>query len=144
MGMNTIVQNANMSHGGGYNSQVTIVESFDFGGHVWCHRLGHSLFDWEVGEMIRLLSVLEELKSDSSKRDSWEWVINSKGTLTSKSLYSELVNHTRVFFPIKTFGSLIFPLKSHSFNGTCIWVRFLPLTISRVEVEIWLTYTFYV
>lgn len=45
---------------------MTTAEPFDFGGHVGCPRFRRNPFDCEVGEMIRLLSVLEEFKPDSS------------------------------------------------------------------------------
>lgn len=49
---------------------------------------------------------------DCSKRDDWEWVLNRRGTFTSKSMYYELLNPRMVYFHIKAFGSQTFPLKN--------------------------------
>lgn len=101
---------------------------------MWCPSLRRNIFDWEVGVMIRLLSMLEELKSDSSKRDSWEWVINSKDTFTSQSLYSVLVNHTRVFFPHKHIWILGIPSKV-----SFLWNMYLDkiLTFDHLQSRDW-------
>lgn len=52
-----------------------------------------------MGELCRLLSLLEELKLNLSLEDGWEWAIFNKNKFTSKSLYLELVSIGFPSFP---------------------------------------------
>lgn len=114
--------------------------SLNFEGNIWCPIFRHNLFGWEVEEMVGILSVVEELKPDTSKRDSWEWVLNRKGNFMTKSLYWKFVNQSYKYFPHKFIWIPGIPSKVLFLFGTLTWIKSLPLTICRAEAEIWLTY----
>lgn len=41
-------------------------------GSIWIPRFRRNLNDWEIGELIELLRILDDRKLDPSLKDSWE------------------------------------------------------------------------
>lgn len=64
-------------------------------------RIIRNLFDWELGELCRVLSLLENCRPDPNKANGWEWVINRESIFTPKSLYVELLGTSLVPFSCK-------------------------------------------
>lgn len=126
------------------NRHLFIAEVFDFERNIWCPIFRCNLFYWEVEEMVSLLSVLEELKPDTFKRDSWEWIINSKGNFIAKSLYRKLVNQPSEYFPHKFIWIPGIPYKISFFIWNTYLDKILTLDHLQAEVGIWLTCVCYI
>lgn len=52
--------------------------------YLWCN-----VFDCDLEELVRFSSVLENLRSDNSKREVWDLSISKKGFFIAKSFYYE-------------------------------------------------------
>lgn len=50
---------------------ASVVESFNFGDHMQWPRFRRNLFDWEIGDMVRLFNLLEVIKPDINKTNQW-------------------------------------------------------------------------
>lgn len=97
-----------------------VVDSFDVVGNVWVSKLRRNLNNWELGEMMGLLRVLEGVRPDPSQSDGWECVLSKEGVFTSKSFYVEQFVHRSIPFPHK-----------------CIWISNMP---SKVSFFMWNVY----
>lgn len=102
-------------------------------GSIWTPRFRRNLNDWEFGELIELLRILDGRKLDLSLKDSWEWTNSATGCFSTKSLYMELVSD-RSFFPSKVFGTGVSPLECCFSFGRLFWIKFSPRIIFEESV----------
>ncbi|KAF8405761.1 hypothetical protein HHK36_007838 [Tetracentron sinense] len=56
---------------------------------VWNLSLSYPLNDWEVGDFVSLLSLLESVKVVESVRDHWVWASNTSGRFSMKAYVQE-------------------------------------------------------
>lgn len=53
------------------DKKAIIADTFDFEWSMWNPRFRRNVFDWEIDELFRFLSLLENHKPDRSQRDNW-------------------------------------------------------------------------
>lgn len=83
------------------DSHTSVAKGYNGNKRIWVPRLRRDPNDWEVRELLNLLEILGNLKSNNDRGDGWLWKLNQKRRFTSISLYSELSNFSLIMFPHK-------------------------------------------
>lgn len=68
------------------NQQVSVTDSFDFVRSCWDPNLRRNLNDWEIGEMMRLHVILENIVPSLDGLDGWIWKLKSKNDSSPQNL----------------------------------------------------------
>lgn len=112
-----------------------VSEAFDEENNIWRLLLRWNLYDWEMEDFGQLLALIDGAKPDPLRRDSWEWVIFTKGIFTPKSLYLELGGFRASSFSVKGIWFSGIPSKVSFF----MWTAFCDkiLTIDHLQSMGW-------
>lgn len=84
-----------------------------------------------MGELFRLLNLLDGLKSKPSLRINWDWFISSKGRFLTRSLSMELVNFRTFPFLHKGIWIMGIPSKISFF----MWNTFLNKILTLINLQ---------